>query len=190
MSGEQFKDAVRRLHGEKSAAYGVSWKRRGELISVLANIARKVDRVEQISSGGPITRDESLVDTAVDLLVYSIKYQTFLADQDTQVAAYLFHAPGKSFSEGTAGFEELFRAIDFGLLDAPDTPTLVDASIRVGEAFANLERCFSEPSAPSEVFDRLHYAMALTDSAIALVAAVRSEAPESYAEFLRVWETS
>ncbi len=41
-----FREVVTRLHRVKDAAYRDAWKRRGEVISILANIARKVDRLE------------------------------------------------------------------------------------------------------------------------------------------------
>lgn len=62
------------LHREKHAAYGDSWMKRGELFSVLPNIARKVDRM-----GAGETSDETSADTAIDLLVYLAKYAVFLA---------------------------------------------------------------------------------------------------------------
>ena len=62
------------LHAEKHAAYGDSWKKRGELLSILPNIARKVDRLE----GGKATSDEAQLDTAGDLLVYLVKYRFWL----------------------------------------------------------------------------------------------------------------
>ncbi|MPZ66703.1 MAG: hypothetical protein GEU83_14725 [Pseudonocardiaceae bacterium] len=70
-------DVIRRLHHGKNAAYRDAWKKRGELISILANIARKVDRLEYVVDGGPTTVDEPVWDTAVDLLVYALKYQTY-----------------------------------------------------------------------------------------------------------------
>lgn len=65
------------LHRAKSAAYGDSWKKRGELFSIIPNIARKVDRLE----GGKSTEDEVIADTAIDLLVYLIKYRLWLGEQ-------------------------------------------------------------------------------------------------------------
>ena len=50
------------------------------MISILANIARKVDRLEYGLDGAPATAGESWLDTAVDLLVYCLKYQAYLAD--------------------------------------------------------------------------------------------------------------
>lgn len=64
------------LHREKDAAYGDSWKKRGELLSILANIARKVDRL-----GGSETSDESSADTALDLMIYLAKYRLWLSEE-------------------------------------------------------------------------------------------------------------
>lgn len=69
-----FLDYVNRLHAQKHQAYGDSWKRRGEYM-ILANIARKVDRIE----GGLDTSDETQTDTAIDLMVYLAKYRSWLA---------------------------------------------------------------------------------------------------------------
>lgn len=64
---------VNALHSEKHAAYGDSWKRRGEYM-IMANIARKIDRIDS----GVDTSDETQGDTAVDLLVYLAKYRCWL----------------------------------------------------------------------------------------------------------------
>lgn len=58
------------LHNEKHAAYGDSWKRRGEMLGIMANVARKIDRL-----GGSSTADESSTDTAMDLMIYLAKYR-------------------------------------------------------------------------------------------------------------------
>lgn len=70
-----FLKGVFALHAEKHEAYGDSWKRRGEMLGIMANIARKVDRL-----GGSETADESSVDTAIDLMVYLAKYRVWLDD--------------------------------------------------------------------------------------------------------------
>lgn len=72
-SPEDFLAYVNALHTEKHLAYGDSWKRRGES-GILANIARKVDRLES----GVDTSDETQTDTAVDLFVYTCKYLCWL----------------------------------------------------------------------------------------------------------------
>lgn len=63
------------IHLTKDAAYGDSWKRRGEQMSIMANIARKVDRL-----GSGETDDETQADTALDLFVYLAKYRVWLAE--------------------------------------------------------------------------------------------------------------
>jgi len=60
------------LHAKKHASYGDSWKKRGEKMSILANMARKVDRL------GVGDEYDSSADTLIDLLVYSIKYHCWL----------------------------------------------------------------------------------------------------------------
>lgn len=64
------------LHERKDKAYGDSWKRRGEQVGILANIARKVDRL------GTTDDDETALDTSIDLLVYLLKYDFWLAKDD------------------------------------------------------------------------------------------------------------
>lgn len=75
-----FKAVVKRLHAEKDRAYGGAWKKRGELVSIQPNIARKVDRLDTLSTTGAGLTGETGLDTAVDLLVYIEKYRLFLAE--------------------------------------------------------------------------------------------------------------
>lgn len=82
-SGSPFIREVVALHNEKSAAYGDSWCRRGETLGILANIARKVDRL----GTGLETSDETTADTAIDLMVYLAKYYSWLrGDASTEGA--------------------------------------------------------------------------------------------------------
>lgn len=80
--GSPFIREVVQLHNEKAAAYGNSWCRRGETLGILANIARKVDRL----GTGVETTDETSIDTAIDLLVYLAKYRAWLDGDDTTSA--------------------------------------------------------------------------------------------------------
>lgn len=88
-----FIEEVIRLHNEKDAAYGSSWKRRGEMLGIMANIARKVDRL-----GNGETADETSADTATDLLVYLAKYAAWLQDE--------------SSSDTTATANDVLRKVD------------------------------------------------------------------------------
>lgn len=75
-NADRFIREVSDLHIDKDAAYGGSWKKRGELFSILPNVARKSDRL-----GAGDTSDENQTDTACDLMVYFAKYRTWLEDQ-------------------------------------------------------------------------------------------------------------
>ena len=69
-----FVDEIDKMQQTKHESYGNSWKKRGETLGVLANIARKTDRL------GKTDDYETALDTAADLLIYLIKYQLFLYD--------------------------------------------------------------------------------------------------------------
>jgi thymidylate synthase len=71
-----FYEFVKDLHATKHASYGDSWKKRGEKMSILANMARKVDRL------GVGDEYDSAADTLLDLLVYTIKYRLWLVHED------------------------------------------------------------------------------------------------------------
>jgi hypothetical protein len=185
MVSVQLRAAVVNLHRDKSGAYGNAWKKRGEVISVLANLARKVDRL----AAGGITRDENVLDTAVDLLVYAIKYQTFLADLDPAVAAALFDpAVTAPYSDGTAGFEALWATLPAEAVEVGyDTP-LDEAVARVEAAFAGLERHFDAATPRVAVVDRAASAAVLTRAAAALVGAVCRADPDGLAAFVDRWK--
>src|SRR5260370_17411486 len=70
----EFREAVARLHRAKDAVYRDAWKRRGEVISILANIARKVDRLEYGLDGAPATAGEFRPRTPPRPLVPPLKY--------------------------------------------------------------------------------------------------------------------
>lgn len=72
---EDFVESVCALHKVKHKSYGDSWKKRGETLGILANIARKVDRL------GATDQYETALDTATDMLVYIAKYESWIADQ-------------------------------------------------------------------------------------------------------------
>jgi len=65
------------LHSIKQRAYGASWRKHGEFLSIFANITRKADR---LFAGGTETPDETLLDTIADLAVYCMLYRSWLHD--------------------------------------------------------------------------------------------------------------
>lgn len=110
------------LHNEKDAAYGDSWCRRGEMLGIMANIARKVDRLGSLD-----TRDETSVDTAMDLFVYLAKYRAWID------------------GEGRDCANALMRTVDQqSAIEDPESSTegrqdWLEATLR--EQFEQLEQC-------------------------------------------------
>lgn len=180
----EFVSAVRSLHKAKDAAYRDAWKRRGEVVSIVANIARKVDRIDYAGIGAPSTLDEHLIDTAVDLLVYSIKYKTFLADADQNVAISMYagSVPGP-YSDGLAGFDHALERVDFAELD--NAYQLADASRGVVAAFDSLLACFSGVTPTNSVVARSQCTSQLASSTVRLIAAARRVNPQQFTAFLK-----
>lgn len=70
-----------RLHAHKNAGYGDAWRKRGELLSIFTNLARKYDRLVVSLDQGVRSADERILDTIGDLCVYAAKYLTWLAER-------------------------------------------------------------------------------------------------------------
>lgn len=96
---DPFVTYVDQLHRKKDAAYGDSWCRRGETIGIMANIARKVDRL------GKTDDLETAADTAIDLLVYLLKYRGWLEDEDDTTNYVRMQLQGLSTEEGLSSDE-------------------------------------------------------------------------------------
>lgn len=109
LSGDELLSGIMVLHRSKSAAYGDSWKRRGEGGSIIPNIARKVDRFRTLTNVDEKIGGEEWFDTAVDLLVYAVKYKTYLLDQSGPPAT----SPEGTWSDGYWGFEKLLVATPY-----------------------------------------------------------------------------
>ncbi|WP_127476120.1 thymidylate synthase [Microbacterium sulfonylureivorans] len=114
--GEILKLEIAELHRAKTSTYGDSWKRHGEVGSILPNIDRKIDRLRNFDRIAPEDA-ESASDTAVDLFVYALKYRTFLAEQQ---GLGLPHGVSR-WSDGVEGFEYLLNEYDsFGPRESSD----------------------------------------------------------------------
>lgn len=175
----RLKSEIKRVHRVKSASYGDSWKRRGELIGVMANIARKVDRLENAASG-TAGGDESMFDTLVDLFVYLVKYQTFLADQDSVLATRLFgDTVAGPKSVGVEGFEQLLASAE------PSAPVSENPLGALVSGFACLHQLVEGQGAgPAPIEQRWEAAHALGAAALAALAAWAAENPRHAAEYL------
>jgi hypothetical protein len=185
---QRLKETIKSLHRQKDAAYGNSWKRRGEQISIMANIARKVDRLEVIASGASPTQDENTLDTAIDLYVYTLKYITYLADLDPAIATATFGEPAlPSWSDGPAGFDRLIANFNMSAIDRPSDNAAADAVGTILNTFANLEHCFSHLAASAPPRQRADLATSLAADALHLIAALRDEDLDAYEKFLSTW---
>ena len=126
------------LHRTKSLGYGDSWKRRGEQMAIMANIARKVDRLARHQPESPAL-GEDIIDTAADLLVYSLKYETYLNEAAGKPA------PGsEAWSDGTAGFDLLMEKVG----SENEAVGHVEATTEVLAVFGELERTFTPDTGP------------------------------------------
>lgn len=132
------------LHDSKSAAYGDSWCRRGEQMSIIPNIARKVDRLE--SQGE--TDDETQLDTAIDLLVYTAKYQAWLDSGVSDDSA------ANSILLGTDGI--LFREADLARGDVVLRRQIVDA-------FEVVVKCVQDPALRPSLPAKVQYLLNLAN---------------------------
>ena len=114
-----FYEFVSDLHAKKHESYGDSWKKRGEKMSILANIARKVDRL------GVGDEFDSSADTWIDLLVYLAKYRCWILGEEAGpdgVDFFLWEALRDTETFSTAG-----EALDITAVDvAYDLDTFMD----------------------------------------------------------------
>lgn len=169
---------ARRSSAASIAAYRDAWKKRGEVVSILANVARKVDRLDYVLHGAPASQDEAALDTAVDLLVYCIKYQTYLADVDVSAADVLFRESGLDppFSHGCAGFEHLLSHVALSASGIGDL-AVDNAAAAVLTQFDELQACFIGINAVHPPAARLFRVQSLTDAAACLLLTLHREPP-------------
>lgn len=99
---------VAALHREKNKVYGNSWRKRGEVFSILPNIGRKIDRLGIGGAG------DTELDTYVDLTVYLVKYHVWLT-------------VGEEESDSPDVIEDHLVQLDAQTPDTtPDVPQLVE----------------------------------------------------------------
>lgn len=181
---DRLREAIIRLHAAKTEAYGTSWKRRGEQISIMSNIARKVDRLERIAVGALATHDESLLDTAIDLFVYCVKYKTYLADIDTETAIAIaaISALEPPYSDSPEAFNHLVRVVDFDHYGVGIS--LHEAAAMAITSFQELEACFTDQRSVSSVAIRVTRLERLVEVSAQLIVAIRHHSPNLYRDFL------
>ncbi len=169
----RFRQAIQRLHERKDRAYGAAWRRRGERLSILPNIARKIDRLEEFRRTGLVLVGETTLDTAVDLYVYVAKYVNYLkydGGNDAQfgdhqafadlVAAQRFDSggrePGRAIDEAVSAFEDLWPKVEAGASShqrADLAAALLKASAAVLQALVEASPASAEAFIAKELAD-------------------------------------
>lgn len=172
------------LHAQKTVGYGDAWRKRGELLSIFTNLARKYDRLVVALEQGTRSGDERLPDTAGDLCVYAAKYLTWLAEQ--QPGAFDAVSRGASSGEcaddaSSAALARVLRALQVG------EPVDVAASWnRLKDAFGVLDRGLVAQAERADAGDTLRWerkvelAWAIAADAAALLIALASEDAEAW----------
>lgn len=176
----RLKDAIKTLHARKDKAYGAAWKRRGERISIVPNIARKVDRLTAFATDGSDLQDESLLDTAIDLNVYCLKYLLFLVDEDTTLLRKLpLSNPAWPLSDREENFDQLVEAISY---EETENMMLKPLIAHISELF---ERLWPAVEAGDCTQKRFAIAEPLCRVSARLVAHLRLEQAEMVEKFIQ-----
>lgn len=176
---DRFKRAIIDLHARKNASYASSWKRRGERISVLPNIARKLDRLDSIRAGGVLMDGETLFDTALDFYVYTAKYLLYIAEQAGKTLEQLGDNPPVPLSDHDANFNALVQVAHF------DANTSRSFNEIVAKAVETFETLWQDAEQGKPIADRFETARALLGFSEELLGQVAAEDLRSTSAFLR-----
>lgn len=128
---------LERLHRHKDAAYGDAWRKRGEVIAIFANMARKYDRLLVAFAERRPAAAEPLADTVADLCVYAGKYLTWIAEQhpsDLDDAGLPVRAAQISDARGPDALQAVLAA-------AASAPTEAPANAQA--AWQDMQRSFN-----------------------------------------------
>jgi hypothetical protein len=128
------------LHRYKDAAYGDAWRKRGEVIAIFANLARKYDRLAIAIEESAPARTEPLADTLGDLCVYAAKYLTWIAEtepEEFETARLGIGAETAAATRGPVAVEAIFELL--AREAGPGPPLRDDAWRDLQTAFGVLE---------------------------------------------------
>ncbi|MBT9473842.1 MAG: thymidylate synthase [Pseudomonadota bacterium] len=179
------KTAIDRLHRKKNAAYGGAWKRRGERVSILPNIARKIDRLAHFQNTSLEIEGETRLDTAIDLFVYVLKYELFLAQDSPRLAAAL----------GLAGAPRSYSDFDDDFTTALDLSTVDQSgdendSVELAAAVELFEELWPRVDSGESLEAKAAGAAQLRRHAERLVSAIAKAHPSAADAFVRTWDAS
>jgi len=170
-------DLLARLHTHKNAGYGDASRKRGELLSIFTNLARKYDRLVVALDQDVDAADERTLDTAGDLCVYAAKYLTWLAERSPEDFDAV-SVPGAEDCADRGGTE----AVDV-VLGAIEMPTgdVAGSWAAVKSAFGPLEAGLIAQGEGEEGLTwrrKIELAWELAGASAALLVALGAEDPE------------
>lgn len=176
---------LERLHRHKDAAYGDAWRKRGEVISIFANLARKYDRLLVAFDETRPAVTEPLADTVADLCVYAAKYVTWLAETHPEALADAELDCAPDHAAANLG-PEAVAAVFTALARADPRPSNAEQAWgEVRSTFERLERGLmaqAKPdSRPADLIDwsaKATLAWALADQSAWLLAALAGREPD------------
>jgi hypothetical protein len=143
-------DLLERLHRHKDAAYGDAWRKRGEVIAIFANMARKYDRLLIAFDEEHPAVTEPLGDTVADLCVYAAKYLTWIADEHPAALDRAgLSLPAASTISAAVG-PDAVRSVFAAMLAEPGDPPAESSAAwpEVQACFDALERALMAQATP------------------------------------------
>jgi len=150
-------DLLERLHRHKDAAYGDAWRKRGEIIAIFANMARKYDRLLIAFDEQRPAATEPLGDTIADLLVYTAKYLTWIAQEHPADFTHADLPLAPEQVSAARGADAVATLLDMLAGDhaVPPPATSADAWSTAQATFTRLERALMAQTLPEPPPDEL-----------------------------------
>jgi hypothetical protein len=181
---------LERLHRHKDAAYGDAWRKRGEVIAIFANLARKYDRLLVAFDEQRPAATDPLGDTVADLCVYAAKYLTWIAElhpAELDRAGLPVPAANQiAANRGPDALRLVLEAVAATVGQLP--PDSAAARARVRADFETLEAALMAQASPDAPGDRLldftakaRLAWALAADSATLLACLEQDDPRTTA---------
>lgn len=171
------------LHEFKDRKYKDAWRKRGELIGIFSNIARKYDRLVVAQTEDDPDEAEPRADTSADLCVYSIKYVTWLIEHDPAAATTIPGADPEQWS-GTHGHDAValaLRQLEGETMVLPaDLATAFEA---ITAPFTELERILVDNEATTTEHDKAALAWKLASGSLAYLWRLALDEPLAWTKF-------
>jgi hypothetical protein len=172
------------LHSHKTVGYGDAWRKRGELLSIFTNLARKYDRLVVALDKDMGSHDERLPDTAGDLCLYAAKYLTWLAEQHPEA----FDTVSRNVTSTECADDGATEALAHTLraLDIEGRGDVSTSWSRLKAAFCPLDAALiaqgehRDAEIPMSWAQKVELAWAITASAAELLVALAGEDAEAW----------